>query len=112
MTRYIIIDELDNGIYDDITDAIADVLTEDDYEDFLNEEEPEIRIGTLTYGAGHVLRTVDPVAFRCAYLEHIDAIAQDEEEAMRMYGIDIYDAETIEAMEFEYAYHYGSITDA
>lgn len=112
MTRYIIIDEPDNGIYDDITDAIADVFTEDDYEDHINETDPEIRIGTLTYAAGTVLRTIDPVAFRCSYLEYIDDIAQDKEEAMRMYGIDIYDTEHIEALESEYAYHYGSITDA
>lgn len=79
----------DGELYDDITDAIADAFTEDDYEDLLNEE--SIRIGGLQYSAGFVQRRVDPVAFRCDYLDYIGMM--DAEDAIEEFGIEIYDPE-------------------
>lgn len=78
----------DGELYDDITDAIAEAFTEDDYEDFLNDDEP-IRIGGLQYSAGFVQRRVDPVAFRCDYLDYIGTM--DAEDAIEEFGIEIYD---------------------
>lgn len=80
-------------IYDYLTDAIESAFSEDDYEEYLNDNEEIVRIGAyLTYGQGAVLRAVDPVAFRCAYLEHIDFIADDDRDAaMEEFGIEEYD---------------------
>jgi hypothetical protein len=35
------------------------------YEDLLNETCEKVKIGTLEYEAGYVLKNIDPVAFRC-----------------------------------------------
>lgn len=39
---------------------------ERDFEDMLNENYEEVNVLGITYGAGTVLKAVDPIAFRCA----------------------------------------------
>ena len=38
-------------------------LTDEEYEEFLDELCEPIQIGALTYSPGHVLREIDPIAF-------------------------------------------------
>ncbi len=52
-------------------------LDPDDYEDqfdeSLDESIPEIEIGCLTYSPSHVLKAVDPIAYRCGLVDYIDS---------------------------------------
>jgi hypothetical protein len=43
----------------------------DMYDDLLNEN-GEVRIGSLSYQPCHVLRDVDPIAYRCGYRDFTD----------------------------------------
>ena len=52
-------------------------MDEKEYEDFLNESEPEVTIFGISYSAGMVLREVNPIAFHCAMLDYNDMIAKD-----------------------------------
>ena len=53
-------------------------LDPDDYEDqfdeSLDESIPEIEIGCLTYSPSHVLKNVDPVAYRCGLNDFVDSL--------------------------------------
>ena len=60
-------------------------LDPDDYEtqfdEYLDESIPEIEIGCLTYSPSHVLKNVDPVAYRCGLVDFIDSLdVEDSEE--------------------------------
>lgn len=45
--------------------AIEHTITEDKYEDLLNEVFEHCVIGHIEFDAGRVLRELDPIAFRC-----------------------------------------------
>ena len=53
-------------------------LDPDDYEDqfdeMLDESIPEIEIGCLTYSPSHVLKNVDPTAYRCSLNDFVDSL--------------------------------------
>ena len=53
-------------------------LDPDDYEDqfdeSLDDSIPEIEIGCLTYSPSHVLKNVDPVAYRCGLNDFLDSL--------------------------------------
>ena len=53
-------------------------LDPDDYEDqfdeSLDESIPEIEIGCLTYLPSHVLKNVDPTAYRCGLNDFVDSL--------------------------------------
>ena len=53
-------------------------LDPDDYEDqfdnSLDNSIPEIEIGCLTYSPSHVLKNVDPVAYRCSLNNFVDSV--------------------------------------
>jgi len=49
--------------------AFLKEITEDEFEDELNEIFGEIQIGTLIFSAGRIIRELDPVAFRCGMAE-------------------------------------------
>ena len=60
-------------------------LDPDDYEDqfdeSLDESIPEIEIGSLTYSPSHVLKNVDPVAYRCGLNDFVDSLdVEDSDE--------------------------------
>ena len=60
-------------------------LDPDDYEDqfdeSLDESIPEIEIGCLTYSPSHVLKNVDPTAYRCGLNDFIDSLdVEDSDE--------------------------------
>ena len=46
----------------------------DQFDDSLDESIPEIEIGCLTYSPSHVLKNVDPVAYRCSLNDYADAV--------------------------------------
>ena len=65
-------------------------LDPDDYEDqfdeSLDESIPEIEIGCLTYSPSHVLKNVDPIAYRCGlndFLDSLDVEDSDEYKALQ-----------------------------
>ena len=53
-------------------------LDPDDYEtqfdEYLDESIPEIEIGSLTYSPSHVLKNVDPTAYRCSLIDFVDSL--------------------------------------
>lgn len=52
-------------------------LNPDDYEDSYDEALDDmgpVRIGSLEYSASHVLREIDPTAYRCGLLDYMDSI--------------------------------------
>ena len=60
-------------------------LDPDDYEDqfdeSLDESIPEIEIGCLTYSPSHVLKNVDPTAYRCSLNDFVDSLdVEDSDE--------------------------------
>ena len=76
----------------DIYDIVNDNYDEDDYEGLLNEIEGTIKIGSLEYEAGTVLKAVDPIAFDCGRSEEVDYMVQEiiyAEEPTDNYGFGI-----------------------
>ena len=60
-------------------------LDPDDYEDqfdeSLDDSIPEIEIGCLTYSPSHVLKNVDPVAYRCGLNDFVNSLdVEDSDE--------------------------------
>ena len=65
-------------------------LDPDDYEDqfdeSFDESIPEIEIGSLTYSPSHVLKNVDPIAYRCSlndFVDYFDVEDSDEYKALQ-----------------------------
>lgn len=59
-----------------IEEHCSPVDSEDEFEELLNETCETIKIGSLEYDPGYVLRNVDPMAFRCGVA---DMLADDEQ---------------------------------
>lgn len=57
-------------------------LDPDDYEtqfdEYLDESIPEIEIGSLTYSPSHVLKNVDPTAYRCSLNDFVDSLGVED----------------------------------
>ena len=76
----------------DIYDIVDSEYSEDDYEGLLNEIEPTVKIGSLEYESGTVLKAVDPIAFECGRSEEIDYMVHEiiyAEESTDSYGFGI-----------------------
>lgn len=53
----------------------------DQFDDSLDNSIPEIEIGCLTYSPSHVLKNVDPVAYRCSLNDFVDSLdVEDSDE--------------------------------
>ena len=52
----------------------------DQFDDSLDESIPEIEIGCLTYSPSHVLKNVDPVAYRCSLNDFVDSLDVEDSE--------------------------------
>lgn len=50
------------------------------YREFLNEIEPEVTICGCTFEPAAILEELDPIAFRCGYLEYADSLDIDTDE--------------------------------
>lgn len=63
------------------------IITERDaermYEDMLDEY--PVVIGSLEYSCSHVLQKVDPIAYRCGFLDYVDSLGLDQ---LCDYGMD------------------------
>lgn len=46
----------------------------DQFDDMLDESIPEIEIGCLTYSPSHVLKNVDPTAYRCGLNDFVNSL--------------------------------------
>ena len=54
---------------------------EDQFDDMLDDNIPEIKIGTLTYSPSYVLKNVDPTAYRCGLNDYVDSLdVEDSDE--------------------------------
>ena len=54
---------------------------EDQFDDMLDESTQEIEIGCLTYSPSHVLKNVDPTAYRCSLNDFVDSLdVEDSDE--------------------------------
>ena len=76
----------------DIYNIVDNEYSEDDYEELINECYETVKIGSLEYEPGRVLREVDPIAFRVGMSDETDSIAQDiiySEEPTDNYGFGI-----------------------
>jgi predicted nucleic acid-binding Zn-ribbon protein len=51
---------------------------EDQFDDSLDDSIPEIEIGCLTYSPSHVLKNVDPTAYRCGLNDFVDSLDASE----------------------------------
>lgn len=56
--------------------TVTDDELENQFEDYLNDTDVVYVLG-FTFGAGTVLRDMDPIAFRGAYLDWVDSQVQD-----------------------------------
>jgi hypothetical protein len=76
-------------------------LTEQEYEDMLDEIYGEVQICGMTFNSGRALRELDPTAFRCGMADEpqkwkclgCDRIYEDEDEAAECCPLD--DAEEV-----------------
>ena len=76
----------------DIYDIVDSEYSEDDYEEMLNDCYETVKIGSLEYEAGTVLKAVDPIAFRVGMSDETDYIAKEiiySEEPTDNYGFGI-----------------------
>ena len=72
-------------------------LDPDDYEDqfdeSLDESIPEIEIGCLTYLPSHVLKAVDPVAYRCGLNDFVNSLDVEDSDEYKELQDEIEDLE-------------------
>ncbi len=61
-----------------IDKKIFPVEAETYFKDFLDDNEPEFKIGNLTYGAGRTLERIDPIAFNQCMFDHFDSLKIDK----------------------------------
>ena len=53
-------------------------LTEDEYEDVLNEIYGTVEVCGMTFDSGAILRELDPTAFRCGQVDYEDSLEPEE----------------------------------
>ena len=51
---------------------------EDQFDDSLDDSIPGIEIGCLTYSPSHVLKNVDPIAYRCGLNDFVNSLDVEE----------------------------------
>ena len=66
----------DNDNYSDNNELEIEI-SENDYEEFLNEIYPEITIGELIFYPGQIIRKLDPVAFQCGKNDYEDSLNRE-----------------------------------
>lgn len=49
------------------------------FKEFLDDNLPEVKIGSLSYGAGRVLEEIDPIAFNQSMYDHFDSLKTDRQ---------------------------------
>lgn len=54
-------------------------MTDEQYEEALNEMYGEVSICGMTFNAGHALKELDPIAFNCGKADYEDANGDNED---------------------------------
>ena len=74
---------------------------EDQFDDMLDDSIPEIEIGCLTYLPSHVLKNVDPTAYRCSLNDFVDSFDVEDSDEYKELQEEIdqlkYDIEELES---------------
>ena len=74
-----------------IKEHCSPIDAEEEFEELLNETCETLKIGTLEYEPGYVLRNIDPVAFRCGvsdYLADEEQFTEVDGDYYRIYDIE------------------------
>ena len=76
-----------------IKEHCSPVDAEEQFEELLNETCETVKIGSLEYDPGYVLRNIDPVAFRCG----VSDMLSDEDQFVEVDGqyYQVYDIENM-----------------
>ena len=53
------------------------MMTRDEFEDLVNESNPQVTVGRLAYGAGTVLRAVDPLQFNQDFFDYLQYLEEE-----------------------------------
>lgn len=56
------------------------MLSEKDFQECLNETEQPFCLHGMVYLAGDVLKAVDPIAFKCLFLDWANSMGEEPEE--------------------------------
>ena len=57
---------------------ISERVAEEMYDEMLDDCEGPVELCGMTYSASHVLRVVDPVAYRCGFNDYVDSLTEDD----------------------------------
>lgn len=71
------------------------------YDDLLDEDNEEYKIGYLTFSASDVLKNCDPVAYRCGQSDYESSILEDAQYELENYGSYEINGDTFEIEEEE-----------
>ena len=74
---------------------------EEEYDNYLDDCQGDINIGSLTYSASQVLKAVDEIAYNCGHSEYNDNLISDIEDELEdlreeLNELDIVEAEQVE----------------
>ena len=58
--------------------VISERMAEEMYDEMLDDCEGPVELCGMTYSASHVLREVDPVAYRCGFNDYVDSLTHDD----------------------------------
>ena len=58
--------------------VISEQMASEMYEEMLDDCEGPVELCGMTYSASHVLREVDPTAFRCGFNDYVDSLTDDD----------------------------------
>lgn len=59
-------------------EGVMEWMLEAEYRDMLDEVYETVNICGYTYDAGYALKQLDPIAYRCGYVDWLDSELQDE----------------------------------
>jgi hypothetical protein len=58
--------------------VISERTAEEMYDEMLDDCEGPVTVCGMTYSASHVLREVDPTAYRCGFNDYVDSLTHDD----------------------------------
>jgi hypothetical protein len=74
---------------------------DNNYDDLLDEDNEEYRIGYLTFSASEVLKNCDPVAYRCGFSDYESEVLEEAENELENSGYYEIDGDTFKIEEDE-----------
>ena len=61
-----------------MSQLITERMAEEMYDEMLDDCEGTVTLCGMTYSASHVLREVDPTAYRCGFNDYVDSLTHDD----------------------------------